>query len=83
MAMLIRLMKAAITAILLNKMIRGVIVALAIKSMKRIMSPATISAIIALATILLSFINSKRPDNSKSRKQKDQVIDIDNYSVSD
>jgi hypothetical protein len=83
MAMLIRLMKAAITAILLNKMIRGVVVGLAIKSMKRIMGPATISAIIALATMLLSFINSKRPDNSKSRKQKDQVIDIDNYSVSD
>jgi hypothetical protein len=83
MAMLIRLTKAAITAILLNKMIRGVIVGLAIKSMKRIMNPALISAIITFATILMSFINSKSTDNSKSRKQKDQVIDIDNYSVSD
>jgi len=81
--MLIRLIKTAITAILLNKMIRGVIIGLAVKSMKWIMSPTTISAIMTLATIVLSFINSKKQDNSKSQKQKDQVIDIENYSVSD
>jgi hypothetical protein len=83
MAMLIRLMKTAITAILLNKMIRGVIIGLAVKSMKQIITPTTISAIMTLATILLSFIKSKKQDNSKSGKQKDQVIDIENYSVSD
>jgi hypothetical protein len=83
MAMLIRLMKTAITPILLNKMIRGVIIGLAVKSMKQIITPTTISAIMTLATILLSFIKSKKQDNSKSGKQKDQVIDIENYSVSD
>jgi len=83
MAMLIRLMKTAISAILLNKMIRGVIIGLAVKSMKRILTPTTISAIMTLTTILLSFIKSKKQDNSKSGKRKDQVIDIENYSVSD
>jgi hypothetical protein len=76
-------MKAAITAALLNRMIRGLLIGLVVKSMKRIMSPATISALIALAAMLLSVVNSMRQDDSKSQKQKDRVIDIENYSVSD
>ncbi len=43
--MLIRLMKAAIAAVFRNKMIRGFIIGLAVRSMKRTASPATISAL--------------------------------------
>jgi hypothetical protein len=71
MAML-RLLKAAITAMILNQMIRGLLIGLAFKSMKRIMSPATISGIITLAAMVLPAINSLKQaiPNLENRKTR-------------
>jgi hypothetical protein len=70
MAML-RLMKAAITAMILNQMIRGLIIGLVFKSMKRIMSPATISGIITLAAMVLPVINSLKQAIPNLENRKD------------
>jgi hypothetical protein len=81
MAILVRLMKAAITTVLLDKMIRGVLISLAVKSMRRIVSPATISVLMALAAMLMPLIDSMMRGNPQPQKSKDQVIDIEDYSV--
>ncbi len=81
MAMLIRLLRAAITAVLLNKMIRGVLVGFAIKSMRRIMSPSAISTLMMLVAMLTPLIDSRLRGKSKSQKKKNQIIDFENYHV--
>jgi len=65
-------MKAAITAMILNQMIRGLLIGLAFKSMKRIISPTTISGIITLAAMVLPVINSLKQaiPNLENRKTK-------------
>jgi hypothetical protein len=99
MGMLIKLLKAVFSAALLNKAIRSVFIASLIKSVNWIMQPSTLSRIMAyakrsgisgsavfsaLAAILMALIMGRAgsPDIS-SKKQKSQIIDIDEYTIVD
>jgi hypothetical protein len=83
MDMLVRLIKAVIGAALLNKAVRSAFIVALIKYAKRsgVSGPAALSA---LATILLAMMNRREKGPGISRKkQKDKIIDIDEYTIED
>jgi len=131
MGILAKLIKTAISAVLLNKAVRGAIIVTLVKSVKWALRPSTISRIMAffarlvksvpgnsrsnfltgllkgiaelallrfakrsgfsgpavlsaLAAILLAMVKgSEESSGASSKKQKDQIIDIDEYTVVD
>ena len=97
--MLVRLIKAVISAALLNKTIRNAFIVALMKAVSWILRPSTISRIIqyakrsgisgqaalsALAAILLSMVR-RREDSSgaSSKRQTDRIIDLDEYTIVD
>jgi len=97
--MLARLIKAVIGAALLNKAVRNAILVALIKSVNWILRPSTISRIMAfakrsgvsgpaalsaLAAILLAMMKGREESpGASSKRQKDQVIDLDEYTILD
>jgi len=99
MGMLARLIKAVIGAALLNKAVRDGFIVVLIKSVNWILRPSTVSRIMAfakrsgvsgpaalsaLAAILLAMMKGREESPGTSRKkQKGQIIDLDEYTVVD
>jgi hypothetical protein len=99
MGILAKLIKTVIRAVLLNKAVRGAIIVALVKSVKWTLWPSTRSRIMAfakrsgfswpaalstLAAFLMAMTRGREESPGISRKkQKDQIIDLDEYTIVD
>ena len=77
MRMLARLIKVVIGAAMRNKAVRSALIVALIKTVKWTIRPSTRSRIMAFFTNLIKSV----PGSSK--RKKDQIIDLDEYTIVD